>query len=45
MEACMLDIMYQLPSLKNVKECVITEEVVLKKADPLVGYHPVKKQA
>jgi ATP-dependent Clp protease ATP-binding subunit ClpX len=45
MEACMLDIMYQLPSMKNVKECVITEDVVLKKANPIIGYHPVKKQA
>ncbi len=45
MEACMLEIMYQLPSIQNVKECVITEDVVLKKANPIIGYHPVKKHA
>jgi len=35
LEDLMLDIMYQLPSLTNVSECVITREVVESKVDPL----------
>ncbi len=35
METVMLDIMYQLPSLKDVKECVINEAVIEGKASPL----------
>jgi len=35
LEDLMLDIMYQLPSLTNVSECVITREVVENKVDPL----------
>ena len=29
METCLLDIMYEIPSIENVKECVINEETVL----------------
>ena len=35
LEELMLDIMYQLPSLTNISECVITREVVENKVDPL----------
>ncbi len=35
LEDLMLDIMYQLPSLSNIAECVITREVVDNKVDPL----------
>ncbi|MFQ5701815.1 MAG: ATP-dependent Clp protease ATP-binding subunit ClpX [Acidobacteriota bacterium] len=35
LEDLMLDIMYQLPSLTNISECVITREVVENKVDPL----------
>ncbi len=35
LEDLMLDIMYQLPSLTNIAECVITREVVENKVDPL----------
>lgn len=35
-EETMLDIMYDLPSRKDVKECVITAEVVQKKEQPLL---------
>ena len=45
MEACMLDIMYELPSLENVKECVISEDVVLNKEDPILLFEQTKKQA
>ena len=33
LESCMLDIMYEIPSIENVKECVIGEDVVLNKED------------
>ncbi len=35
LEDLMLDIMYQLPSQKNITECVITREVVENKVDPI----------
>ncbi len=34
-EEFMLEIMYKLPSLPNVKEVVITREVVERKVDPI----------
>jgi ATP-dependent Clp protease ATP-binding subunit ClpX len=45
LESCMLDIMYDIPSKEDVKECVIGEEVVLKKEEPILLYEPSKKQA
>ena len=45
MEACMLDIMYEIPSVDNVKECVIGEDVVLNGEDPILLYEQSKKQA
>ncbi|MDA8140472.1 MAG: ATP-dependent Clp protease ATP-binding subunit ClpX [Desulfobacteraceae bacterium] len=45
MEECMLDIMYEIPSIENVKECVIGEDVVLHKEDPILLYEQTKKQA
>ena len=45
METCMLDIMYELPSVENVKECVIGEEVVMHKEAPILLYEQTKKQA
>jgi len=35
LESSMLDIMYHLPSNQGVKECIITKEVVRKKAEPI----------
>ena len=35
LEDLMLDIMYQLPSLTNITDCVISREVVDNKVDPL----------
>ncbi|MEJ2037502.1 MAG: ATP-dependent Clp protease ATP-binding subunit ClpX [Desulfosarcinaceae bacterium] len=45
LEGCMLDIMYEIPSIDNVKECVIGEDVVLHKEDPILLYEQTKKQA
>lgn len=45
MEGCMLDIMYEIPSTDNVKECVIGEDVVLNGEDPILLYEQTKKQA
>ena len=44
-ETCMLEIMYELPSISDVKECVISEEVVLKREDPILLYEQKKKKA
>lgn len=38
MEGIMLDIMYDIPSRDNIEECVISEEVVLKKEKPIIVY-------
>lgn len=35
LEEAMLDIMYEIPSRTDVKECIITEEVILKKSLPV----------
>jgi ATP-dependent Clp protease ATP-binding subunit ClpX len=45
LESCMLNIMYEIPSVENVKECVVGEEVVLNKEDPILLYEQTKKQA
>ncbi|MEC8380420.1 MAG: ATP-dependent Clp protease ATP-binding subunit ClpX [Myxococcota bacterium] len=38
LEECMLDVMYDIPSKSNVKECIISEDVVLKKQEPILVY-------
>ena len=45
MENCMINIMYDLPSIENVKECVIGEDVVLSHEEPILLYEQKKKQA
>lgn len=45
LETCMLDVMYDIPSIDNVKECVIGEEVVMKSEKPILLYEQTKKQA
>ncbi len=45
MENCLLDIMYEIPSMDNVKECLVSEEVVLNKEKPILLYEQSKKQA
>ncbi len=42
LEQAMLDVMYELPSWKGGKECVVSEEVILRKAEPILIY---EKQA
>jgi ATP-dependent Clp protease ATP-binding subunit ClpX len=38
LEKLMLDVMYEVPSVSNVKECIISEEAVLQKKMPLLVY-------
>ncbi len=38
MEEIMLDVMYDLPSRDNIRECIISEEVVDRKKDPILVY-------
>ncbi|MEJ2638318.1 MAG: ATP-dependent Clp protease ATP-binding subunit ClpX [Desulfosarcinaceae bacterium] len=45
MESCMLNIMYDIPSIDNVKECVIGEDVILNQEDPILLFEQEKKQA
>jgi ATP-dependent Clp protease ATP-binding subunit ClpX len=45
MEDCLLEVMYEIPSVDNLKECVISEEVILRKGQPLLIYHPTKQHA
>jgi ATP-dependent Clp protease ATP-binding subunit ClpX len=45
MENIMLDIMYKLPSMEDVKECVVNKAVVESGQDPLVFYRQAIKTA
>jgi ATP-dependent Clp protease ATP-binding subunit ClpX len=45
LEDTMLDIMYDLPSLKNVRECVISEEVILHREAPILLYEKKAESA
>ncbi|MBU4344809.1 MAG: ATP-dependent Clp protease ATP-binding subunit ClpX [Desulfobacteraceae bacterium] len=45
LENCLLDIMYKIPSIKDVKECVVGEDVILNKEDPILLYEQTKKRA
>jgi ATP-dependent Clp protease ATP-binding subunit ClpX len=38
MEKVMLDVMYEIPTLSNVKECVISEEVIVNQERPILIY-------
>ncbi len=44
LEKCMIDIMYEIPSMENVKECVIGEDTVLNQEDPILLLEQPKKQ-
>lgn len=44
-ESSMLDIMYEIPSIPDVKECIIGEEVILKKEAPILIYEQSQKHA
>jgi len=45
LEDVMLEIMYDIPSQENVKECVIGEDVILKRDKPLLVYENKTKSA
>jgi ATP-dependent Clp protease ATP-binding subunit ClpX len=45
LESCLIDIMFELPSMENVTECVIGEEVVLNHEKPILIYEQTRKQA
>jgi ATP-dependent Clp protease ATP-binding subunit ClpX len=45
MESIMLDIMYTLPSTKDVTECVINKAVVEEGKEPLLLFKPEAKSA
>ena len=45
LEDAMLDIMYDIPSQENIKECIISEEVILKREKPLIIYESKTKSA
>ncbi len=45
MEEAMLEIMYDLPSLEGVKECVVTEEVILRHEKPIIIYESQAQEA
>ncbi|MBI3595091.1 MAG: ATP-dependent Clp protease ATP-binding subunit ClpX [Nitrospirae bacterium] len=42
LEEVMLDVMYELPSLKNVRECLITEETISGAGKPILFYENEK---
>ena len=45
LENTMLDIMYELPSTRDVKECVISEEVVINKEKPILLFEKKSETA
>jgi len=44
MEKFMLDIMYEIPEITNIKECFISADVVNGKSDPVFSYSDKKKE-
>jgi ATP-dependent Clp protease ATP-binding subunit ClpX len=44
-EDIMLELMYDLPARRDIKHCVISRDVVLKKTPPVYTYKEVKKTA
>jgi len=45
MERCMVDVMYEIPSMENVKECVIGEDTVINQEDPILLFEQPQKKA
>ncbi|MBA2848275.1 ATP-dependent Clp protease ATP-binding subunit ClpX [Thermosulfuriphilus ammonigenes] len=45
LEESMLDIMYDLPSKDDVRECVVSEEVILRREKPIILFEPKAKEA
>jgi ATP-dependent Clp protease ATP-binding subunit ClpX len=45
LESIMLDIMYELPSQSNIKECIVSEETIANKERPIVLYEKKAESA
>ncbi|MGC8811669.1 MAG: ATP-dependent Clp protease ATP-binding subunit ClpX, partial [bacterium] len=45
LESIMLDIMYEIPSQNNIRECIINEDTILKKEKPIVLYEKKAESA
>jgi ATP-dependent Clp protease ATP-binding subunit ClpX len=45
LEEVMLEIMYELPSIQGLKECVITREVILNHERPVLVSEAAKEQS
>ena len=45
MEATMLDVMYEIPSMSGVKECVINEDVILENEEPILLFEQSQDRA
>ena len=41
----MLDVMYEIPSRKDIKECVINEDVVVRRERPILIYEKDRESA
>ncbi|MCB0258820.1 MAG: ATP-dependent Clp protease ATP-binding subunit ClpX, partial [Calditrichaeota bacterium] len=45
LEKVMMNVMFKVPSLEDVKECLITEEVILGKAEPVLKFGKSRQSA
>jgi len=45
LENVLMPIMFEIPSRSDIKECLVTRDVILKKADPVLGLKVEKKTA
>jgi ATP-dependent Clp protease ATP-binding subunit ClpX len=45
LEACLLDVMFELPTMKGVREYVVNADTVAGRAKPMVIYQPAAKSA
>ncbi len=45
LEEAMLDLMYELPSMEGVRECVVTEDVILRGEKPILIYEKKAQEA
>ena len=45
LEARLLDIMFELPSMQDVHECIINADVIMKKVKPILIFQPTAKSA
>ncbi|MBI5408698.1 MAG: ATP-dependent Clp protease ATP-binding subunit ClpX [Nitrospirae bacterium] len=45
LEDVMLDVMYDVPSQRNIKECLITEDVIIRREKPLLSYEDQAESA